>query len=209
MTFWVGLLWQAKHMPELYLAQETAADEMLAANPLALLIGMVLDQQIPLERAFVAPYRLAQRMGVERLEAAALAAYDLGSLVEVFAIPPALHRFPKAMAERVHKLAEIIRDEHDGDAGALWRDAETGAEIAARLGGLPGFGRQKAQIFLALLGKRFGIRPPGWREAAGEFGAEGSYRSIADIVDETSLNRVKEHKQRVKRQAKAAVGQAG
>jgi uncharacterized HhH-GPD family protein len=191
-------------MPELHLAQEPEADEMLATNPLALLIGMLLDQQIPLERAFVAPYRLAQRVGVRELEAAALAAYDAGSLVEVFAIPPALHRFPKAMAERVQKLAQIIRDEYDGDAGALWRDAPTGADLVSRLARLPGFGKQKAQIFAALLGKQFGVRPPGWREAAGDFGAEGTFKSVADIVDETSLGKVREYKQQMKAAAKAA-----
>jgi len=191
-------------MPKLHLAQEPEADHMLATDPFALLIGMLLDQQIPLERAFVAPYRLAERIGVTTLDPAALAAHDPGVLVEVFALPPALHRFPKAMAERTQKLAQLIVDSYGGDAAAVWRDAASGAELVARLAKLPGFGKQKAQIFAALLGKQLGVCPPGWREAAGEFGVEGSYKSVADIVDEPSLGKVREYKQQMKAAAKAA-----
>jgi uncharacterized HhH-GPD family protein len=190
-------------MAKLHLAQEPEADALLVTDPLALLIGMLLDQQIPLERAFVAPYRLAQRIGVTTLDAAALAAHDPGVLVEVFAMPPALHRFPKAMAERTQKLARVIVDEYGGDAAAVWRDASSGAELLARVARLPGFGKQKAQIFVALLGKQLGMRPPGWRKAAGEFGVEGSFKSVADIVDEASLGRVREYKQQTKAAAKA------
>lgn len=190
-------------MPMLNLAQEPAADEMLATDPLALLIGMLLDQQIPMERAFVAPYRLAQRLGVERLDAAALAAYDPQALADVFATPPALHRFPAAMADRTQKLARLIVDEYEGDAAAVWTGATDGRDLVRRVGKLPGFGKQKAQIFVALLGKQLGVRPDGWREAAGEFGAEGVYRSVADITDTASLVKVRDYKQQLKAAAKA------
>jgi len=193
-------------MPTLYLAQEPVADELLATDPLALLIGMLLDQQIPLERAFVAPYRLAQRLGVERLDAATLAGHDPEALVEIFATPPALHRFPGAMAARTQKLAQLIVDEYGGDAQSVWVGATSGADLVKRLGKLPGFGKQKAQIFAALLGKQLGVRPEGWREAAGEFGAEGSFKSVADITDGPSLDRVRGYKQQMKAAAKAAKG---
>lgn len=189
-------------MSTLYLAKEPAADQMLATDPLALLVGMLLDQQIPMERAFVAPYRLAQRLGVTRLDAATLAAYDPSALAEVFAMPPALHRFPGAMADRTQKLAQLIVEEYGGDAAAIWTGATSGQDLVRRLSRLPGFGKQKAQIFTALLGKRLGVRPEGWREAAGEFGEDGVFRSVADITDEASLAKVREHKQRMKAAAR-------
>jgi uncharacterized HhH-GPD family protein len=189
-------------MPTLYLAKEPAADEMLATDPLAQLIGMLLDQQIPMERAFVAPYRLAQRLGVARLDAVTLATYDPEALTEVFARPPALHRFPAAMAARTQSLARLVVAEYGGDAARIWTEAENGGDLVRRLGKLPGFGPQKARIFTALLGKQMGIRPEGWREAAGEFGEEGSFRSVADIVDEASLSKVRDYKQQMKAAAK-------
>jgi uncharacterized HhH-GPD family protein len=191
-------------MPTLYLATEQAADEFLATDPLALLIGMLLDQQIPMERAFAAPYRLAERLKVDRLDAAALAAYDLEALTEIFATPPALHRFPAAMAARTQKLAQMIVEEYGGEAAAIWTAATDGQDLVRRIGKLPGFGKQKAQIFTALLGKQLGIQPPGWREAAGDYGADGTYRSVADIVDDASLAKVRAYKQQMKRQARAA-----
>jgi uncharacterized HhH-GPD family protein len=196
-------------MSKLYLAQEPDADRMLATDPLALLIGMLLDQQIPLERAFVAPYRLAERLGVEqlgveRLDAAAIAGHDPEALAAIFATPPALHRFPGSMAARVQALCVIVRDEYGGDGAAVWSGAQTGADLVKRLKALPGFGAQKAQIFAALLGKQLGVRPGGWREASGQFGDAGSYRSVADIVDDPSLTRVREYKKQMKAAAKPA-----
>jgi uncharacterized HhH-GPD family protein len=188
----------------LQLAQDPDADALLDRDPLALLIGMLLDQQFPMERAFAGPAGLARRLGVDRLDARALAEYDPEALAAVFTGPPALHRYPAAMAGRVQALAALLVDRHDGDAAALWRDAPDGATLLRRLKALPGFGAQKAQIFVALLGKQRGVTPPGWREAAGAYGEEGSFRSVADVVDGASLARVREFKQAAKAQKKAA-----
>jgi uncharacterized HhH-GPD family protein len=185
-------------MPTLYLSTEPEADALLASDPLALLIGMLLDQQFPLERAFVAPYRLAQRTGVSRLDAAAIAGYDPEALAAIFATPPALHRFHGAMSARTQKLCQVIAEEYGGDAAAVWRGAATGAELLKRVGGLPGFGKQKAQIFVALLGKQLGVQPEGWREAAGVYGEEGAHRSVADITDAASLGQVRDYKKQLK-----------
>jgi uncharacterized HhH-GPD family protein len=185
-------------MSTLYLAQEPAADEMLEKSPLALLIGMLLDQQIPLEKAFVGPLRLAERLGTSQLDAAAIAEHDPGDFAAIFAKPPAIHRFPGSMAARTQKLAQMIRDDYDNEAGRVWAGVTSGAELLKRVGRLPGFGAQKAQIFVALLGKQFGIRPEGWREAAGVFGEEGSMRSVADITDAASLAKVREYKKAMK-----------
>ncbi|HEX6195435.1 MAG TPA: HhH-GPD-type base excision DNA repair protein [Jiangellaceae bacterium] len=195
--------------PRLYLATEQPADELLASDPLALLIGMLLDQQVPMERAFVAPYRLAERLGTERLDATAIASYDPEALAEIFATPPALHRFPGSMAARTQKLCAAIVESHDGDAAAVWSDVSTGAEFVKRLQALPGFGKAKAQIFAALLAKQFGVRPEGWQEATGEYGQNDAFRSVADITDDDSLQKVREHKQQVKAAAKAAKGGGG
>lgn len=191
-------------MPTLYLATEKPADEFLAADPLALLVGMLLDQQIPMERAFVAPYRLAERLGTNRLDAAELAGHDPEALAEIFATPPALHRFPGAMAARTQQLCTHIVEEYGGDAAAVWTDATDGKDLVKRLGKLPGFGKQKAQIFAALLGKQLGVQPSGWREVAGSYAEDGVYRSVADITDDESLAKVREHKKQVKAAAKAA-----
>jgi uncharacterized HhH-GPD family protein len=189
-------------MPTLYLSTEPDADALLADDPLALLIGMLLDQQVPMERAFVAPYRLAQRLSMTRLEPAVIASHDPERLAEIFATPPSLHRFPGAMAARTQKLCQVIVDEFGGDAAAIWRKASSGGDLVRRLGRLPGFGKQKAQIFAALLGKQFGVRPEGWREATGEYGDAGVHRSVADITDEASLQQVREHKKQMKAAAK-------
>ncbi|MGY4912690.1 HhH-GPD-type base excision DNA repair protein [Micromonospora aurantiaca (nom. illeg.)] len=181
------------------------ANELLGRNPLALLLGMVLDQQVPMEKAFSSPYVLAQRLGHEP-DAAELAGYDPEALVEIFARPPALHRFPKAMAARVQEVCRALVERYDGDPARLWSDVTDGRELLRRVGELPGFGRQKAQIFVALLGKRFGITPDGWREAAGDYGDADAHRSVADVTDPDSLRRVREFKQRMKAEAKAAKG---
>jgi uncharacterized HhH-GPD family protein len=181
------------------------ANRLLERSPLALLVGMVLDQQVPMEKAFSSPYVLAQRLGHEP-DARELAGYDPEALVTIFAQPPALHRFPKAMAARVQEVSRTLVDRYDGDPARLWSDAADGAELLRRIGELPGFGRQKAQIFLALLGKRFDVRPDGWREAAGGYGEPDAYRSVADVTDPDSLRRVREYKQQMKAAAKAAKG---
>src|SRR4051812_29520538 len=193
-------------MPSLHLAYEPEADRLLDADPLALLVGMLLDQQIPLEKAFTGPYVLATRLGVERLDAAVIAGYDPEAMAALFATPPAIHRFPGSMAGRVQALCAVVRDEYDGDASAVWTGVDSGADLVKRLKALPGFGQQKAQIFAALLGKQLGVRPAGWREATGAYGEEGSYRSVADIVDAGSLARVRSHKQETKAAARAAKG---
>jgi uncharacterized HhH-GPD family protein len=179
------------------------ATALLNRSPMALLIAMLLDQQIPLERAFTAPHDLAQRLGHDP-DAGELAGYDPAALEAVFAARPALHRFPKAMARRVRDLARIVMNDYDGDAAAVWTTATSGQELLRRIAKLPGFGEQKARIFLALLAKQLGVRPEGWREAAAPFGEDGSHISVADIVDEDSLARVRDHKQQMKAAVKAA-----
>jgi uncharacterized HhH-GPD family protein len=186
----------------LSLPVDATSNELLERSPLALLIAMVLDQQIPLERAFSAPADLVQRLGHEP-DARELADYDPEALSAVFAARPALHRFPKAMASRVQDVCRLLVERYDGDAARVWTDAEDGRQLLKRVSELPGFGKQKAQIFVALLGKQYGVRPDGWREASGPFGEDGAYYSVADIVDETSLVKVREHKQQMKAAAKA------
>ena len=182
---------------------EPEANELLSRSPLALLIGMVLDQQVSLERAFSAPLDLVRRLGHEPT-LAELADFDPVALAGIFSERPALHRYPKAMAARVQDMARLIVDSYDGDPERLWTTAKTGAELLKRVSALPGFGAQKAQIFVALLGKQLGVQPPGWREAAGAFGAQGSHLSVADISDAESLARVRSYKQGLKAAAKAA-----
>jgi D-amino peptidase len=178
------------------------ANELLTRNPLALLIAMLLDQQVPLERAFSSPRDLWQRLDHEPT-AEELASFDPERLAAIFSERPALHRFPKAMAARTQDLARLIVDEYDGDPAAVWTTAPSGAELLRRVAALPGFGEQKARIFVALLGKQLGVRPEGWREVAGKFGEEGSYLSVADISDDDSLARVRSYKQALKAAAKA------
>jgi uncharacterized HhH-GPD family protein len=193
-------------MSELYLAQEPAADVMLREQPLALLIGMLLDQQIPLEKAFVGPYRLAERLGVAHLDAATIADHDPVDFAAIFAKPPAIHRFPGSMAERTQKLCRAIADTYGNDAVSVWSGVTDARQLLKRVEALPGFGKQKAQIFVALLGKQFDVHPAGWQEIAGAYGEDGSFRSVADIVDPSSLSRVREYKKQMKLAAKAAKG---
>jgi uncharacterized HhH-GPD family protein len=181
------------------------ANELLSRNALALLVAMLLDQQVPLERAFSAPRDLVKRLGHEPT-AEELASFDPEGLAGLFSERPALHRFPKAMAARTQELARLIVSEYDGDAASLWSTAPSGAELLKRVSALPGFGEVKAKIFVALLGKQLGVRPAGWREAVGYFGDEGSYVSVADIVDDESLGRVRSYKQAMKAAAKAKAG---
>lgn len=179
------------------------ANDLLNRDPLAVLLGLTLDQQITMEKAFASPWVLAQRLGHEPT-AAELAGFDPAALVAIFSEPPALHRFPKAMAARVQEVCRVLVDQYDGDAAALWRDVTSGAELFERIHALPGFGAQKAQILVALLGKQYAVRPEGWREAAGGYGEADSYRSVADIVDDESLAKVRAYKQQMKAEARAA-----
>jgi uncharacterized HhH-GPD family protein len=193
-------------MVTLRLSQDVDADAFLGDDPLALLIGMLLDQQIPMERAFAAPRTLAERMGVSRLDAAAIAAFDPVEFAELFATPPALHRFPQAMAARVQSLAAFLQGEYDGDASRLWA-VDEGMTLLKRLAALPGFGDQKARIFVALLGKQLGVQPTGWREAAGAYGEDGATRSVADVTGPETLQAVREFKKAAK--ARTKVGATG
>jgi uncharacterized HhH-GPD family protein len=179
------------------------ANELLSRSPLALLIAMLLDQQVPLEKAFSGPRDLVRRLGHEPT-ADELASYDPAALAAVFSERPALHRYPKAMAARTQDLARLIVERYDGDAARVWTGAATGQELVRRLGELPGFGPAKAQIFAALLAKQLGVRPDGWQEATGPFGREGSRVSVADITDDDSLAEVRAYKQQLKAAAKAA-----
>ncbi|MGI5208030.1 HhH-GPD-type base excision DNA repair protein [Spirillospora sp. CA-108201] len=189
---------------KVHLAQRPEADELLGRSPLAALVGMLLDQQIPMEWAFSGPYTIAQRLGSDDLDAHEIAAHDPERFAALLAEKPAVHRYPGSMAKRVQQLCQYLVDHYDGDAEKVWKGVDTGKELYKRLNGLPGFGKQKAQIFLALLGKQFGVRPDGWREAAGAYGEEGSHRSVADITGPDSLARVRAFKQEMKAAAKAA-----
>jgi uncharacterized HhH-GPD family protein len=187
----------------MHLAATAEANALLESEPLALLIGMLLDQQIPMEKAFTSPALLRDRLG-GTLDAAAVAEQDPATLEALFRQPPALHRFPAAMAKRVQELARVLVERYDGDAAAVWRDAPDGAGLLRRVASLPGFGEQKAKIFVALLGKQLGIRPDGWREVAGAYGEDGSFRSVADIVDDESLTKVRAYKKEKKAAQRSA-----
>ncbi|MYV98103.1 HhH-GPD-type base excision DNA repair protein [Streptomyces sp. SID3343] len=185
-----------------HLAQNTEADELLGRSPLAALVGMLLDQQVPMEWAFSGPYTIAQRLGRTDLDAAEIADYDPEAFTELCARKPAVHRYPGSMAKRIQQLCRYLVEHYDGDPTAVWSDAATGAELLGRLNELPGFGKQKAQIFLALLGKQYDVAPDGWRDAAGSYGDAGSHRSVADITGPESLEKVRAFKQEAKRRAK-------
>ena len=187
--------------PSLHITGDTAADALLSDDPLALLIGMLLDQQVPMETAFAGPAKLRDRLG--RLDPAEIASYDADKMVDVFRISPSVHRFPGSMAGRVQALCEAVVNDWGGEASAIWTQGNPdGAEVLARLNALPGFGEQKAKIFLALLGKQYGFAGPGWREASAPYGADGTHLSVADIVDADSLARVREAKKAAKAAAK-------
>lgn len=188
----------------LQLATTDDGNALLALDPLALLIGMLLDQQIPMEKAFTSPSVLRERLGgPDRLDAATIAAIDPAEFEILFRTPPALHRFPAAMATRVQALAGMLIEQFDGRAELVWNDAVDGADLVARIARLPGFGPQKARIFAALLGKQFGVRPSGWQEACGAYGEDG-FRSIADVVDGASRAKVRATKKEAKQRAKSA-----
>ncbi|BBY05220.1 hypothetical protein MNVI_05380 [Mycobacterium noviomagense] len=184
-------------VPKLQLAQDPAADALLGSNPFALLVGMLLDQQVPMETAFAGPKKIAERMG--GFDATQIADYDPDKFAALCSERPAIHRFPGSMAKRIQALAQVIVDQYDGDTAGLWTSGDPdGAELLRRLKGLPGFGEQKARIFLALLGKQYGVTPAGWRAAAGEYGKAGTHMSIADVLDARSLEQVRSHKKQMK-----------
>ena len=190
-------------MPKLNLTGDQEADQLLEDSPFALLLGMMLDQQIPMEVAFVGPRKIADRLG--EIDARLIADCDPDRFAALFAESPAVHRFPGSMAKRVQDLAREIVDRYDGDAAGLWTHGDPdGAEVLRRLKALPGFGDQKARIFLALLGKQYGVTPTGWRAAAGDYGKAGTHMSIADVVDRGSLEQVRAYKKKMKALAKEA-----
>ncbi|MHA7132662.1 HhH-GPD-type base excision DNA repair protein [Oerskovia turbata] len=192
---------------DLWLTGDPEADTLLSTDPFALLIGMLLDQQVTMESAFAGPLKIAQRMG--GFDVRRIATADPEAFAAMAATPPAIHRYPGSMAGRVQAVAHVVDDQYDGDVTRLWTDpgpdgaAPDGPLVLRRLKALPGFGDQKARIFLALLGKQIGVQPAGWREAAGAYGEEGARRSIADIVDQHSLDQVRETKKAAKAAAKA------
>ena len=187
---------------DLHLAQDTEADRLLSDNPLALVIGMVLDQQIPLEKAFSSPAELARRMG-RPLRAADIAAMDPDALTMLFKERPALHRFPGSMAARVQEVCRVIAEDYGGQAENIWTSAASGAELFGRVNNLPGFGVHKARIFVALLGKQLGVQPDGWQAASTPFGDDGTFLSVADITDTQTLDKVRATKKAMKASAKA------
>src|SRR5690348_12431779 len=179
------------------LVQEPEADALLDSNPLALLLGMLFDQQFPMERAFAGRHPLSTRVGQD-LDARQLADAEPEELARVFTGPPAVHRYPQSMAQRTQTLCRYLVEHYDGDVANIWRDVPDGRELFRRLNALPGFGKQKAQIFVALLGKQRGVRPEGWAEAAGGYGESGVHKSVADVVDGDSLAAVRAYKQEAK-----------
>ena len=188
-------------MVSLTIAQDAAADRVLSEDPFAFLTGMLLDQQFPMERAFAGPAKVLDRFGT--LDPATIAAADPDEFAELCSTPPAIHRYGRSMAARIQSLAAVVRADYDGDASKIWREAASGAELAARLKALPGFGDQKARIFTALLAKQLGVRPPGWEDACGAYAEEGAFRSVADVVDAESLQKVRDFKKAAKAATKA------
>lgn len=195
----------------LTLTFEAEADDLLSRDGLALLMGMLLDQQMPMERAFLGAHKLAGRLGVDRLSAHDLAAFNAAEFEEICATPPAVHRFPRAMAGRIQALAAYLVGTYGGDPAAIWSadGSVSGEQVRQRLEALPGFGHTKASIFLALLGKQCGVQPAGWREASSPYGEPGTFRSVADVVDKESLAKVRQTKQAAKAAKAAGATQVG
>ena len=185
-----------------HITGDPAADQVLDESPFALLAGMMLDQQFPMERAFAGPAKILDRFG--SLDPHDLAAADAEQFAALCAKPPAVHRFPGSMAARLQALAASIVATYDGDTARLWQEARSGMDLRRRVEALPGFGAQKAKIFVALLGKRLGVRPDGWEKASGDYAEEGAYRSVADVVDADSLQRVRDFKKAAKSAARQA-----
>ena len=187
-------------MTSLQIAQDEHADEVLSTDSFGLLVGMLLDQQFPMERAFAGPAKILDRFG--SLDPAQIAAAEPEAFADLCATPPAIHRYGRSMAGRVQALATVVVEEYDGRAERIWESVEDPKDLLGRLQALPGFGEQKARIFAALLGKQLGVRPDGWREAIGPYAEEGSFRSVADVVDPDSLQKVRDFKKAAKAAAK-------
>lgn len=185
----------------LRIAQDEAADEVLSTNDFALVAGMLLDQQFPMERAFAGPAKVLDRFGT--LDPAAIADAPPEEFAAMCAVPPVVHRFPSSMAARLQDLARHVVSTYDGDVARMWTEAESGAELLRRIQALPGFGKQKSQIFVALLGKQLGVTPAGWQEAAGAYADPDSFRSVADVRDPATLEKVRAFKKEQKAQAKS------
>ena len=180
----------------------TEADRLLSEDPLALVIGMLLDQQVPMERAFTAPADLRDRLGGP-LDAASIAAMDSDKLVEIFRTRPSLHRYPASMAQRVRELCKVVSESYGNRADRIWTSASSGEELFDAVRALPGFGDQKARIFVALLGKQLKVRPAGWKKVSAPYSDAGAYRSVADITSPAALAKVREHKRQMKAEARA------
>ena len=180
---------------------DAAADQVLNDSDFALLAGMMLDQQYPMEHAFRGPYKVTQRLG--SFDPARIADADPEEFKALCSVPPAIHRFPGAMAARLQELARIVAEDYDGDASRVWTEATDAKDLLKRVMALPGFGKQKAQIFVALLGKQHGVRPEGWEQVVGDYALDG-YRSVADVVDPASLQKVRDFKKQKKAAARAA-----
>ena len=191
-------------MAKLQIAQDEAADELLSTDPFALLTGMLLDQQFPMERAFAGPAKIRDRFG--NIDPAEIADADPDAFADLCATPPAIHRYGRSMAGRVQALARVVPDEYGGDASRIWTEATSGADLLARVQALPGFGEQKAKIFTALVAKQLGVTPAGWTKVVGDYGKKG-YRSVADVTDPESLQKVRDFKKAAKARAKEAGSQ--
>ena len=185
----------------IHITGDAVEDEVLSSSSFALLVGMMLDQQFPMERAFAGPAKVLERFG--SLEPAEIAAAEPEAFAALCAVPPAVHRYPGSMAARIQALAAHVVAEYDGHSERLWQEATSGGDLMRRLQALPGFGKQKSQIFVALVGKQLGVQPDGWAEAAGDYAEPGSFRSVADVVDAQSLERVRAFKKEKKAAARA------
>jgi uncharacterized HhH-GPD family protein len=188
---------------QLHVTGDPEADAFVSGDPLGLLIGMILDQQVPIEKAFSSPVVLAQRLGTKKLDAAAIADMEPDELAEIFRQPPALHRYPGSMAARVQDACRAVAEEYGGKADAIWKGVRSGDELMERLRALPGFGEQKAKIFAALLGKQLGVQPDGWRASTKPYGETGSFLSVADITSPETLAKVRATKKAMKAKARA------
>ncbi len=184
----------------IHITGDERADQVLTDSSFALLLGMLLDQQFPMERAFAGPAKVLERFG--SLEPAEIAAADPEQFASLCAEPPAVHRFPGSMAERIQAVARVVVEEYDGQADRIWTEAADGQELLRRMTALPGFGKQKAQIFVALLAKQLGVRPAGWEKVVGDYSLEG-HRSVADVVDAESLDKVRAFKKEKKAAARS------
>ncbi len=184
----------------LHISGDPAADRVLDESPFALLAAMMLDQQYPMEHAFRGPLKILVRLG--SIEPAAIADADPEEFAAMAAATPAIHRFPGSMAARLQQLARMVVEDYDGDASRVWTQSRDGRDLLKRVMALPGFGKQKSQIFVALLAKQLDVRPDGWEAAAGDYALAG-HRSVADVVDALTLQKVRDFKKASKAATRA------